>query len=165
VDPIFLVNHTQKVVIDGRQSSSCSVTSGVPHGSVLGPVVFLINDIISNIHSHLRFFADDCLIYCPIHSAKDHRILQKDLDTSSSWADTWLMKFNVQKCCLMQISTLHSKSSFSYTMYRVPLQVVDKHHHLGILLDNRLSWTPHSAAKQIDYWDFYAKHFITVHHI
>ena len=49
------------------------------------------------------------------------------------------MKFNVQKCYLMQIS----KSSFSYTMYRVPLQVVDKHHYLGILIDSRLSWTPH----------------------
>ena len=131
----FLANRTQKVVIDGRQSSPCSVTSGVPQGSVLGPVLFLIyiNDIISNIHSQLRLFADDCLIYRPIHSAEDHRILQKDLDTLSSWVDTWLMKFNVQKCCLMQISTLHSKSSFSYTMYRVPLQVVDKHHYLGIL--------------------------------
>ena len=53
-------------------------------------------------------------------------------------------------------------------MYRVPLQVIDKHHYLGILIDNRLSWTPHinsSAAKQINYWDSYAENFITVHHI
>ena len=77
----FLTNHTQRVVVDGTYSSPCSVTSGVPQGSVLGPVLFLIyiNDITSNIHSQLRLFADDCLIYHPISSPEDHTILQNDL--------------------------------------------------------------------------------------
>ena len=85
----FLANRTQKVVVDGRQLSPCNVTSGVPQGSVLGPVLFLlyINDIVTNIHSQLRLFADGCLIYRPIQSPKDQIILQSDLDKLSAWAD------------------------------------------------------------------------------
>ena len=141
----FLTDRTQKVIIDGSYSSPCHVTSGVPQGSVLGPVLFLIyiNDIIANIHSQLRLFADDCLLYRPIHSSDDHKILQSDLDSLSSWADIWQMEFNVKKCCIMQISALHSTSSFPYKMYDIPLQFVKNHHYLGILLDNKLSWTPH----------------------
>ena len=61
----FLDNRTQQVVVEGSYSSSCSVTSGVPLGSVLGPALFLIciNDISLNIQSQLRLFADDCLVY------------------------------------------------------------------------------------------------------
>jgi len=79
---------------DYRQSSPCSVTSGVPQGSALGPILFLtnINDIVPNINSKLRLFADNCLIYHPIHSIEDQRILQEDLDILSSWADAYIMK-------------------------------------------------------------------------
>ena len=141
----FLANRSQQVVVDGRQSSLCNVTSGVPQGSVLGPVLFLlyINDIVTNIHSQMRLFADDCLIYRPIHSPEDQNILQSDLDKLSAWGDVWQMKFNVQKCCIMQLSTSPSTNSFCYTMCRSPLQVVEEHNYLGILLDNKLSWTPH----------------------
>ena len=99
----FLTNRTQRVVVDGSYSSPCSVTSGVPQGSVLGPVLFLINinDITSNIHSQLRLFADDCLIYRPISSPEGHTILQNDLLKLSIWADVWQMKFNVKKCCIL----------------------------------------------------------------
>ena len=65
----FLSNRTQQVVVSGTQSLSCSVLSGVPQGSVLGPVLFLlyINDITSEIQSQVRLFADDCLIYHTIY--------------------------------------------------------------------------------------------------
>ena len=51
--------------------------------------------------------------------------------------------YNAKKCCIMQISALYSTSSFPYKMYDIPLQFVKNHHYLGILLDNKLSWTPH----------------------
>ena len=100
----FLTNRTQRVVVDGTYSSPCSVTSGVPQGLVLGPVLFLIyiNDIASNIHSQLRLFADDCITYRPINSPEDHTILQDDLLKLSVWADVWQMKFKVKKYCILK---------------------------------------------------------------
>ena len=73
----FLHNRSQQVVIEGTYSSPCKVTSGVPQGTVLGPTLFLlyINDLISNIQSTVRLFADDCLIYRPINSPNDHQLL------------------------------------------------------------------------------------------
>ena len=79
----FLHNRSQQVVIEGTYSSPCKVTSGVPQGTVLGPTLFLlyINDLISNIQSTVRLFADDCLIYRPNNSPNDHQLLQQDLNT------------------------------------------------------------------------------------
>ena len=82
MDYTFLSNRTQQVVVSGTQSLSCLVSSGVPQGSVLGPVLFLlyINDITSEIQSQVGLFADDCLIYRTIYSETDHTILQNDLN-------------------------------------------------------------------------------------
>ena len=87
----FLSNCTQQVVVSSTQSLSCSVSSGIPQGSVLGPVLFLlyINDITSEIQSQVRLFTDDCLIYCTIYSETDHTILQNDLNRLDSWASKW----------------------------------------------------------------------------
>ena len=103
----FLTNCTQRVVVDGACSSPCRVTSGVPQGSVLDSFLFFIyvNDITSNIHSQLRLFADDCVIYHPINSPQDHMMLQDDLLKLSALADVWQRKFNVKKCCIPQVST------------------------------------------------------------
>ena len=131
----FLTKRTQKVVVNGTYSSPCGVTSGVPQGSVLGSILFLIciNNITSNIHSQLRLFVDDCLVYCPINSPADHKTFQDDLYKLSVWANVRQMKFNVKKCCILRVSTLHSTSNFIYiyTMYSIPLQVVEQHYYLG----------------------------------
>ena len=76
----FLTNHVQSVFADGTCASPCCVTSGIPLGSVSGPVLFpiYINDITSNIRSQLRPFADGCLFYHPVN-LPDHKILQDDL--------------------------------------------------------------------------------------
>ena len=72
----FLHGRTQQVVVEGSRSSTCQVTSGVPQGSVLGPVLFLIyiNDIVTNIKSEIRLFADDILLFKTIATPNDHRI-------------------------------------------------------------------------------------------
>ena len=92
----FLNGRTQAVVVDGSMSPFSPVTSGVPHGSVMGPVLFLIfiNDIGNKLSSRVRLFADDCVVYSIIESISDTRALQDDLkdigDSSSKVFRFWI---------------------------------------------------------------------------
>ena len=95
----WLSERSQKVVLDGQASDPVPVLSGVPQGSVLGPVLFLIfiNDLPENIRSSVRLFADDCVLYRNIKSPIDCQILQDDLNSLAQWETDWQMKFNVAK--------------------------------------------------------------------
>jgi len=86
----FLTSRRQRVVVNGCQSSWLPVASGVPQGTVLGPLLFLlyINDITCSINSEVRLFADDCIVYRTITNTLDSTILQQDIDTFQTWADT-----------------------------------------------------------------------------
>ena len=111
----FLHGRNQQEVIDGETSSPAKVTSGVPQGTVLGPTLFLIyiNDIAENIKSNIRLFADDCVVYRQIDSTPDHVILQEDLNNLFDWSNTWQMKFNVDKCVIMNIGNLNIKANMN----------------------------------------------------
>ena len=87
----WLTHRTQRVVVNGCQSREATVTSGVPQGTVLGPLFFLvyINDIQRNISSKLRLFEDDSLLYRQITKPEDEGILQKDINKLSEWAKLW----------------------------------------------------------------------------
>ena len=82
----FLLGRTQRVRVGGQLSAEVRVTSGVPQGSVLGPLLFLayVNDIWRNMESTVRLFADDCIIYRKIINNADMEKLQKDLDRLGS---------------------------------------------------------------------------------
>ena len=100
----FLSGRSQQVALNGVLSSPVEVTSGVPQGSVLGPILFLvyINDIAAGIQSNLQLFADDCILYKPINCPEDHTVLQQDLNTLTDWATLWQMEFNIRKCDILQ---------------------------------------------------------------
>ena len=88
----FLSNHKQRVSVNGALSDITDVTSGVPQGSVLGPILFLLyindmNDINENVQSSIRLFADDSIIYRKVNSNIDHQIRQIDLKEYSSLQD------------------------------------------------------------------------------
>ena len=110
----FLTQRSKRVVIEGACSESTTVDSGVPQGTVLGPILFLchINDLPSSVSSQVRLFADDCLLYREINTFKDHLALQQDLKQLEVWADTWGMRFNASKCYILSIK----KSNFHYTL-------------------------------------------------
>ena len=94
---IFNRQRTQTVVIDGVTSNTVPVTSGVPQGTVLGPILFLIyiNDLPEYLtHSKLRLFADDSIIYKEITCQDDCKKLQSDLDAAARWEADWLMAFH-----------------------------------------------------------------------
>ena len=88
------------MVLEGEDSGSVPVTSGVPQGSVLGPIMFLvyINDLPDELSSQVRLFADDTAVYLTIGGANDDKVLQHDLDRLSVWEDRWDIEFNPSKC-------------------------------------------------------------------
>ena len=89
----FLTGRSQRVVINGSASSWSPVVSGVPQGTILGPILFLmfINDLPTNATSGIKFFADNCDLYHLINSVSNHFALQRDLDQLEKWAYTWQM--------------------------------------------------------------------------
>ena len=98
----FLGSRSQQVVIDGEESESIPVTSGVPQGSVLGPILFLvyINDLPDEVRSWVRLFADGTALYLTMESKDDSSALQTDLDILSAWETRWDtgMKRVLRKC-------------------------------------------------------------------
>ncbi|KAJ8272753.1 hypothetical protein GJAV_G00093040 [Gymnothorax javanicus] len=96
----WLQDRTQRVVVSGISSQLGMVRSGVPQGSVLGPLLFLIylNDLDRNIESKLVKFADDMKLGGLANSLDSTKVIQEDLDRIQSWAEMWQMKFNSAKC-------------------------------------------------------------------
>ena len=102
----FLANRSQTVVLEGEKSAQLSVTSGVPEGSMLGPVLFLvfINDLPDHIRSKVRLFADDTAVYLAVSNLEQAKLLQEDLDRLGEWSLKWDMEFNPSKCTVIHVT-------------------------------------------------------------
>ena len=121
----FLSQRTQSVVLEGETSDTIPVTSGVPQGTVLGPILFLvyINDFNEYLnYSTLRLFADDSIIYKQINSISDARDLQEDLDAAARWEQDWLMCFHPDKCHILSITQKQSPIQFTYKLHGICLE-------------------------------------------
>jgi len=141
----FLLNRKQTVVLDGWSSEPVDVTSGVPQGSVLGPILFLIyiNDLPDKIKSKCRLFADDSLLYRKITSKEDMIQLQKDLDEVLLWCNTWYMTLNLDKCEHMNITSKHTHTNSDYKLDQHQLTKVKDYKYLGLHISDNLSWSTH----------------------
>ena len=138
----FLTQRKMSVVVEGESSHEVDVESGVPQGTVLGPLLFLchINDMPECVKSKIRLFADDCLLYRTIKNFGDHIKLQQDLNNLIIWAEKWGMKFNVKKCYHLSV---RQKSSNFYTMDGQILKQVEEIPYLGITFSDNMKWTTH----------------------
>ena len=141
----FLIGRTQTVVLDGESSKEVKVTSGVPQGSVLGPLLFLlyINDLPENIQSQVRLFADDTAVYLTVTNMQDSQVLQSDLESLQHWERTWDMELNPGKCQVIHITHLKSLVKFRYLMHNQELESVDAAKYLGVTISKDLSWNTH----------------------
>ena len=103
----FLGNRSQTVVLEGEESGSVPVISGVPHGSVLGPILFLvyINYLPEELSSQGRLFADDTAVYLTVGGSDDGAVLLTNLDRLSVWESQWDMEFNPSKCQVVRVTT------------------------------------------------------------
>ena len=101
----FLCYRQQRVVVNGVKSDWAPVGSGVPLGTVLGPLLFSlhINDITADIESEIRLFADDCVCYREVKDKDDTLKLQRDIDRFGNWARKRGMRFQPVKCNMMQL--------------------------------------------------------------
>ena len=115
----FLCFRKQQVVVNGVKSDWAPVLSGVPQGTVLGPLLLslYINDISTDTESETRHFADDCVCYHEIKDEEDTIKLQRDIDRLGSWARKWSMRFQPAKCNMMQLTRKRIKKTHaSYTI-------------------------------------------------
>ena len=146
----FLTSRSQSVMIDGCHSQEDRVLSGVPQGTVLGPLLFLchINDLPSVVdpNTAVRLFADDCLLYRSITSPSDQFQLQRDLAALSHWGDCWGMRFNVKKCNVLHLGKTSNSDVRFYELNNTVLSEVSQAKYLGVLISNDMSWSPHIAS-------------------
>ena len=126
----FLTDRSMRVTINGSRSSWVNILSGVPQGSVLGPLLFLlfVNDLPDWIKTNIRMFADDTKIWTRISGGNDSEALQQDLDSLSRWSEEWLLRFN---------SNIRHQFPTKYTIRQDDkdwtLQEVEEERDLGII--------------------------------
>ena len=143
----YLSNRRQRVVLPGVHSNWNYIKAGVPQGSILGPLLFLlyINDIVNDIGSHIRLFADDTSLYIVVENPDEAaELLNADLDKITTWAEQWLVTFNPPKTESMLISRKIVKPLHPpIFMSNQQISEVQFHKHLGIFLSNDCTWHKH----------------------
>ena len=148
----FLQHRQQCVVINGTYSSWAPVTSELPQGSVLGPVlvVLYINDLPVGITLSVKMFADDTKLYNDSSKEQGTQTLQDDLEKLQDWSDLWLLKFHPDKCCILKLG--NPKSEADYYMKgksnhgeecTVQLKESEREKDLGIIVDRDLTFKDH----------------------
>ena len=142
----YLSNRLQKVVIKGQESKLGSIQAGVPQGSVLGPLLFLvyINDLPDCVKSNMKLFADDATIYFDfVQSNIAANVLNVDLKNIQAWADQWLVNFSAPKTKSMTVTFKKEVLQPDLIFNSNVLNTVSEHKHLGLTLSKNLGWTPH----------------------
>ena len=143
----YLSDRVQRVVLEGHESSWLDVEAGVPQGSILGPLLFLIytNDIVNNLKTDIHLFVDDSSLLAisndPVQAAAD---LNHDLNKMNSWAKQWLMTFNASKTVSMSFYTTKIPTNLPQLLLNnVSINEVNEHTHLGLTLSSDMSWDAH----------------------
>jgi hypothetical protein len=154
----YLEHRTQQVKIDSTVSNIVRLASGVPQGSVLGPILFVlyINDMGDMFDDSVKskYFADDAKLYSEIKSSADLENFQENLDRLSNWAESWQLNISINKCCVIDISVRNNlKSNYCNTVDTVEIDTVREIRDLGVIVDSKLTFASHiakivSTAKQ-----------------
>ena len=143
----FLHERKQRVM-NGNTSNWTEVLSGIPQGSILGPVLFIlyINDLPGVVGSVCKLFADDCKLYRNITSEADQRELQEDIERLWKWSKNWLLGFNIKKCKVVSYGNTHFEWGYEMSdTHNTPQVLVteDSECDVGILLKKSLKFEEH----------------------
>ena len=132
----WLKNRKQRVVINGEMSEWRDVLSGVPQGSILGPLLFIIfiNDIDDKIRNKILKFADDTKLISGAATVEDTEELQNDLQSLFQWSERWQMNFNLEKCKVMHLG--YNNKNVNYSLGGKNLEKVTEEKDLGVLISD-----------------------------
>ena len=142
----YLQNRKQRVILNGQYSAWGNLMAGVPQGSVLGPLMFLvyINDIVDDITCNIKLFADDTAIFIDIDDmVTGQTVVNQDLTKLQAWSKQWLVDFNAKKTVAMNVSLKRNPCNPNLTFNSENVKFVESHKHLGLTLNNKLSWRNH----------------------
>ena len=142
----YLSSRMQCVTLNHCISDLLPVVSGVPEGSILGPLLFLIfvNDLpMSVTASSIFLFADDTKCLLPVKTFSDCLSLQRDLHNLSLWSLNWKLNFNESKCVLLRFSSGYPHIMYGYNINGHDIAVQENHKDLGIIMSSALSWSEH----------------------
>lgn len=145
----YLSMRVQRVVINGQSSDWTSVTSGVPQGSLLGPLMFVlyINDLPSVcLNSNCSLYADDAKIYKIISTLEDCKLLQHDINKLIAWCKIWKLSLNIIKCVAISFTNKRNKITWQYHIEDIPLERKTCVKDLGVLLSSDLNFNSHIKA-------------------
>ena len=142
----FLSERKQRVIINGKPSQYAEVTSGIPQGSVLGPILFVIfiNDLPEVISTTAKIFADDTKLFHSTKTPEQQQQLQNDLNNLVHWSEEWQLHFNDTKCKVMHLGNKNQQAK--YQMRGTTLEAVSQEKDLGVTVDDKLLFHQHVAA-------------------
>ena len=148
----FLSDRRQRVIVNGEQSEWVSVSSGIPQGSIMGPILFslFINDLPEEVTNQINLFADDCKLYQPLHTEDDYIQLSIDLVKLEQWANRMQMKFHPEKCKVLHLGKNNPHQKYHMTKSNGTahtLESTELEKDLGIFTDTKLSFTNHIQNK------------------
>jgi len=146
----YLTNREQRVTLDGSTSEWLPVTSGVPQGSILGPLLFLIyiNDLPNCLSQDTlcAIFADDTKVFRSINNDQDVKELQQDINKIAEWGSKWGLTFNIQKCKTLSIAGFMDVIPNHYSIGPHQLETVTEMNDLGIIISSNFRWNLHTTT-------------------
>ena len=148
----FLNNRRQRVRVNGQLSQFQPVLSGVPQGSILGPILFtlFVNNIPDELRNIISMYADDTKIYAAVTSELETQSLSDDLKAAEEWAKKMQMKFNLGKCHVMHLGRNNPHKEYTMTLEDGTLhtlETVETEKDLGVLVDRELKFSQHCQLK------------------
>ena len=153
----FLSDRRMRVGVGDKFSEIFRIVSGVPQGSVLGPLLFLlfINDLPNNIRNKVFMFADDLKLVADATNIND---ISNDLIELENWEDLWQLRFNASKCKVMHLKP-NENPCLEYRLNNVVLETVEYEKDLGLTVSSALNWDEHMVMMSIDWTNWNPWHF------